>query len=329
MRTVTTLAVAMSWFLPAAMSGQTQPLIFRSLAQLPGSVTAMVPGSAESRRVWVAAQDRLYEYSWSSEARGELEWSLVRQVPLPVRQITCGMLHPNQRQLLLGGTDAGESGSLLVVAVSSLQVEQAFEIHADGIGAVAVSQDGTHCATGSWDQTIGVVALETGQVRLLEGHTGGVRGLLWLDEGTLISAAEDHTLRSWDIQEGVPRRTWEQHTASIVAFVQSNQGTEGLVQVATAGRDRTVRWWQPQRGRMVRFIRLDWQPTALFGCKMTGSTWIGGERGEVARVERDGATLSQFGRLGGQSWVESLAIDGELELVGTNDGTIFEIISNK
>jgi F-box/WD-40 domain protein MET30 len=61
--------------------------------------------------------------------------------------------------------------------------------------------------TGSYDKTIRIWNLETGELlRILKGHTRCVRALQF-DEAKLVTGSMDHTLKIWDWRIGTCIRT--------------------------------------------------------------------------------------------------------------------------
>ena len=71
--------------------------------------------------------------------------------------------------------------------------------HTDYVTSVAFSPDGQTLASGSWDHTIKLWNLTTGQeVRTLTGHTDIVRSVAFSPDGqTLASGSDDHTIKIW------------------------------------------------------------------------------------------------------------------------------------
>jgi WD40 repeat protein len=69
---------------------------------------------------------------------------------------------------------------------------------------VAVTADGRQAVSGSWDQTLRLWDLESGQtLRTLEGHTYWVNAVAVTADGRqAVSGSEDDTLRLWDLESG-------------------------------------------------------------------------------------------------------------------------------
>jgi WD40 repeat protein len=78
---------------------------------------------------------------------------------------------------------------------------------------VAVTADGRHAVSGSWDRTLKVWDLLTGkEVRTLEGHTDGVNGVAVIADGRhAVSASDDRTLKVWDLLTGQAIATLKTH----------------------------------------------------------------------------------------------------------------------
>ncbi len=88
------------------------------------------------------------------------------------------------------------------------------EGHAGWIRSVAFSSDGTMLASGSYDQTVRVWEVATGEQRqLLAGHTNAVLTVAFAPDGQLVAGAgRDQTVRLWQVQTGQLFRTFLGHT---------------------------------------------------------------------------------------------------------------------
>ena len=76
--------------------------------------------------------------------------------------------------------------------------------HGKEVLCVSVTSDGRRAVSGSWDKTLRVWDMESGQcLRILEGHTREVRSVSVTPDGRwVVSGSEDNTLRVWDLVTG-------------------------------------------------------------------------------------------------------------------------------
>src|SRR5271166_1171910 len=74
------------------------------------------------------------------------------------------------------------------------------EGHSSLVVGVAITPDGRHAVSASYDNTLRIWDLESGQsVRTLEGHSDLVHGVAITPDGRrAVSASSDKTLRAWD-----------------------------------------------------------------------------------------------------------------------------------
>src|SRR5262249_29865134 len=163
-------------------------------------------------------------------------------------------------QLLLKAAAESTSGPWLQPLTSSLTppggpLIRTFEGHTDWVRAVVLTPDGRYAISGSWDATLRVWDLESGQsVRTLEGHTGWVNALAMTPDGDrVISASVDRTLRVWDLESGQSVRTLEGHTDRVNAVTVTPDGDRAI----SVSADRTLRLWNLESGQSVRTLACD------------------------------------------------------------------------
>ena len=120
------------------------------------------------------------------------------------------------------------------------------EGHRSGILTVAFSSDSRTIASGSYDKTIQLWDVDTGeQKQKLEGHTSGVTTVAFSPDGsTLASGSWDTYVMLWDTETGKLLRTLDRHTDGVRAVAFSPDGRA----LATGGYDRTIRLWDVDTG---------------------------------------------------------------------------------
>jgi hypothetical protein len=113
--------------------------------------------------------------------------------------------------------------------------------HTSIVQSVALSADGQTLASGSWDKTIKVWNLSTGQaVRTLTGHTSIVQSVaLSADGQTLVSGSWDKTIKVWNLSTGQAVRTLTDHTEGVISVAISADGQT----LASGSWDKTIKVW--------------------------------------------------------------------------------------
>ena len=110
---------------------------------------------------------------------------------------------------------------------------------------VAFSPDGTLLAIGSGSAIQVVDASDGRTLRILQGHTGSVRGVVFSPDGSLLATtAVDRTTLIWNLADCTTRATLQGHTDNIRATAFSPDGSL----LATAAYDNTVRIWDLATG---------------------------------------------------------------------------------
>jgi WD40 repeat protein len=76
--------------------------------------------------------------------------------------------------------------------------------HRAGVTAVTLAPDGSRALSGSWDTTLRLWDLATGEtLRTLKGHTSAVFAVALLADGSrALSGSDDNTLRLWNLANG-------------------------------------------------------------------------------------------------------------------------------
>ena len=132
---------------------------------------------------------------------------------------------------------------------------QRLEGHGGPVKGVAVSPDGQHALTASFDYSVGLWDLGTGQeVRWLEAHEAAANAVAFLDGGRALSAGDDFALIMWDLQTGAVLRRFEGHKGKIIAVTVSpdgrlaaTSGWDGWTGIWDLAGDAPVRWLKGHR----------------------------------------------------------------------------------
>ena len=116
--------------------------------------------------------------------------------------------------------------------------------HEAAVSGVAFSPDGSTLASGSWDTTIKLWDVDTGESKsTLIGHIDRVVSVAFSPDGsTLASGSRDATIRLWDVDTGESKSTLISGHISSVAF--SPDGST----LASGSWDATIKLWDVDTG---------------------------------------------------------------------------------
>ena len=122
--------------------------------------------------------------------------------------------------------------------------------HEGPVVSLAWSPVGGVLASGSTDETIRLWHKES-EPRVLEGHQGSITSLAWSTDGAVLcSASSDQCIRLWDAQRARTLRIVGKHQDSVCSLAWSTTGY-----LASGGRDKAVRIWEPNSGAPVYTVK--------------------------------------------------------------------------
>lgn len=286
---------------------------------------------AEGSQVWCAASHELYRFDIQRESKVGPSLQFNEDV---------FAFDVGQDQIVVGGGFPGESAFLrkLRVGVGGMDVENVPAISSmfrDTVYDLSLSPDGKAVVVGSLDGTAAVLFLdEASRILSLNGHSGGITGVQWLSDREVMTSSRDGTIRTWGLASEVePKRILNQHIGEVLAIARAPQGereSNALPIVASIGEDRTVRFWQPTIGRMMRFHRMvDDSPTAI-AWEPSGRTLIVGTRGgKVLWIDSGTAAVLKETVVANETiFAVCVGDEGSLVMVGTAQGELRRVQSD-
>ena len=184
-----------------------------------------------------------------------------RTVTTVAANLHCLVFSPNGSQLAVGGGHPAEEGVVEVFSWPECESIATLDDHYDSVRSM-VWKDDLRLLSASIDREIRLWNLENKphSVLTLTGHSRSINAICLVDnDTTLVSSGADLSVRVWDLAAAKLIRGLNQHTKPVHALAV-RPGESGLPMVASAAADRTIRFWQPTIGRMVRYVRLDAEP---------------------------------------------------------------------
>jgi len=125
--------------------------------------------------------------------------------------------------------------------------------HADQVGGVAFSPDGTILASGSWDGTIRLWDVKTGaELTVLRGHEGEISSVALSPDGRILaSGGEEQDIRLWNVANGKQQVVLRGHQSQVNSIAFSPDGQT----LASGSQDQTIRLWDVANGKEQAVLR--------------------------------------------------------------------------
>jgi WD40 repeat protein len=204
---------------------------------------------------------------------------LIRQddslpAPLPQSEAWCLTFSPDGNSLAAGydHEDGLNQQNLLIWDLKSRKAKSLVG-HDATVMAMSLSPDGRILATASYDRSVRLWDLATGNCLWnLTGHTGPVRALAFSPDGHQIaSAGSDLSIKIWSIKDGSLQKTWAAHMDLIRSLTFSPDGNF----LISAANDQTIKVWDAKSWMLTREIADDAKVQSV-ACSPDGSLLASG-----------------------------------------------------
>jgi len=245
---------------------------------------------------------------------------------LPTRMLTTNLVHihdvqfsPDGRSFVAAGGEPSEQGRLEHWSWPEGKRILSADVHTDVIYRITWSADQSRWTTAGGDGRCHVVDVHTGMPGVtFSGHSRAVLALQAFGQDTNISAGLDHTLQLWRISDAHHLRTLNQHTGAVNdVVVRPGQNSDRPIEVASASEDRTVRIWQPEIGRLVRFARLPSIPRCVAWSPDGRWLFAGCDDGRLRQIDpEDTSSIVEVGGIVGRIQVLLVTSDGRQLFIG-------------
>lgn len=269
--------------------------------------------SLDGKSVVACSQAGLHVYDFPT-------LNLQRMIEVETHNIHTLAFSPDGDQLAVGGGNPATEGIIGIFSWPQGKLLRMLREHHDSVTAVAW-RDASSLVSASLDRRIILWDLSTDTIiQQLEGHSRGVSSLCFLnDKETLVSTSVDQNVRVWDLASGELIRSMNNHTLP-VHDLALRPDVSGLPMIVSAGDDRTVRFWQPTIGRMVKFARLKEAPLNVAWLNNGSRIVAACVDGAIRLVDPDSVEVTgEIPALDG--WAYALAVhptDGSIVVGGPN-----------
>ncbi|MEX0819360.1 MAG: hypothetical protein WD070_07195 [Pirellulaceae bacterium] len=270
--------------------------------------------TSDGKSIVVGSQTGIRVYAWPE---------LTEQQTLASRlvQIHDLVFSPDGQLLAAIGGRPAEEGLVELFTWPSTKFLRRQTIGDDVLYRAAWQAAGEHVAVAGPGRGITLLDRTAHVVHQIEGHSRDVVAIAFLPDGHFISGSRDNTIRVWQSPSNELIRTLDNHTHEIhdIAVRPGSAGPPHVI--ASSGEDRTVRFWWPVRGRLMRFAKLpspaldiEWTPD---GAKLIAAC----ADGHLRTIDPDSVRITQDLEVG-PGWLYTVAItpDGASAFVGGASG---------
>ena len=192
--------------------------------------------------------------------------------------------------------------------------------HGGPIMDTAISADGQHALTASFDNSVGLWTMGSEDVRWLEGHAAAVKTAIFLDGTHAASGGDDFAIRLWDLAAGTGLQLVG-HKGQVAELAASPDGSL----LASASWDGFVGLWSLADGSLLAMLKghggvvndvvFSDDGSLLYSASADGTirVWDIATRTEKRQMVNHGFGVNKL--LLGPGWLAYGAVDGGTRIV--------------
>jgi WD40 repeat protein/serine/threonine protein kinase len=208
--------------------------------------------------------------------------------------------------------------------------QRTFPGHTNTVHSVCFSPDGRRIASASWDQTVKVWDVATGQVQLtLEGHSSYVHSVCFSPDGKRLASASFQAVKVWDAATGQQILSLIGHTGGVESVCFSPDGQRivsggGGFDAKTRRSWGEVKVWDARTGKEALSLKGHTGDVASVCFSPDGKRLASASRDTTVRVWDAATGQEQLTLKGHTFWVASVCFspDGQRLASGSNDNTV-------
>lgn len=151
---------------------------------------------------------------------------------------------PDDRLLAVGFDDKSD---ILLLSTANGEEIRTLHGHTGDVNSLTFSPDGQKLASSSWDQTVKVWDVATGQVIQTFNHPDTTYSVAFSpDGGSLAAGVRDGSIILWNLETGQKMNTFDGHTELVQHVTFSPDGSS----IVSASFDGTIRVWDVATGQV-------------------------------------------------------------------------------
>lgn len=206
--------------------------------------------------------------------------------------------------------------ALLVLAFGTAQAQ--LRGHGGPVRALAISPDGMHAVSGSFDTSAIRWSLSRNVAeQVMRFHDGAVNAAVWLKDGRIATGGVDAHIAIWTPGSPEPDKVLDGHRGPIAALAVSPDGT----MLASASWDHTVRMW-PLAGGAPRVLEGNSQNVNGVAFSPGGDELVSAGYDATLRIWRVSDGSASVHNLPSPLNTVAVAPDGEIAAAGA-DGKVY------